>query len=348
MHQTTDILQKAIAAAPDCPGLSFGQYQPFPDRSPGQPDGFLPATYDGQAKLFSVYVQPDLQQRLRAASAHQPASDGDYPTLLIVDRMGRKDAQTLAAQKVAFLDVSGNAHITLPGLYLLVMGNRISKPGRKPSPGLAFGKSGMKLIFAFLTDPNLDHGPDSLMNQRFRTIKQQTGVSLGSIGSVFDSLQQAGFLIEDDDLRLLVDRGRLFDKWVGNYTDRFRPKLRVRRFTAPTRDWWQDVQLIPPGQLWGEEVAGAKMTGFLVPGQVTIYSRNRLNDLILDAGLKTDDDGDVWVVDPFWDDWPHAARGDCTHPLLVYADLMASGLDRNRETAQRIYDDYLRQVIAAA
>jgi len=33
------------------------------------------------------------------------------------------------------------------------------------------------------------------------------------------------------------------------------------------------------------------------------------------------------------------------HPLLVYADLIASEIDRNVETAQRVYDRYLLQII---
>jgi hypothetical protein len=42
---------------------------------------------------------------------------------------------------------------------------------------------------------------------------------------------------------------------------------------------------------------------------------------------------------------PWATHEDCVHPLLVYADLIASEIDRNVETAQRVYDRHLRQII---
>lgn len=92
-------------------------------------------------------------------------------------------------------------------------------------------------------------------------------------------------------------------------------------------------------------MAAAKLTGFLKPQIVTVYTRVQTNDLILDAGLRLDDDGDVELIDIFWGDWAHAVYQDCTHPLLVYADLLASNIDRNIETAQRVYDEYLCNLI---
>jgi len=39
---------------------------------------------------------------------------------------------------------------------------------------------------------------------------------------------------------------------------------------------------------------------------------------------------------------------DCVHPLLVYADLLATGDGRNAEAALRIYENHLRQTIESA
>jgi hypothetical protein len=232
--------------------------------------------------------------------------------------------------------------------YLTTTGRRAQVPVRKPNPGRAFHPSGLRLLFAFLTDPFLDADPSkALINQPYRYITQQTGVSLGSIGWILRDLQAAGYVVEDREIRYLIDRKNLLQNWVDSYTDRLRPKQHCRHYAAPSPDWWQDVNLDVPDELWGGEVAAAKLTGFLKPQGVGVYTRGAANTLILDAGLRSDADGDIELVDPFWGDWAHAAQGDCTHPLLVYADLLASDIDRNIETAQRVYDEFLHNTIEA-
>lgn len=171
---------------------------------------------------------------------------------MVTDQIGNKHADLLIQKGIAFLDMAGNAFLDLPGLHLAVTGKRTAHPVRKPNPGRAFQPSGLKLLFAFLTDPFLDSDPSkALINQQFRSINQQTGVSLGSIGWIIGDLLDGGYLVEDGNLRLLLDRKNLFQKWVGNYADRLRPKQRLKRYTASTSDWWKDVRLNAPHQLWG-------------------------------------------------------------------------------------------------
>ena len=89
------------------------------------------------------------------------------------------------------------------------------------------------------------------------------------------------------------------------------------------------------------------MTGYLKPQVASIYTRSLGHDLILENDLRVDPNGDVEILTPFWRDLPNVSWEDCTHPLLVYADLCASGIDRNLETAQRVYDKFLRQILEA-
>ena len=97
--------------------------------------------------------------------------------------------------------------------------------------------------------------------------------------------------------------------------------------------------------LWGGEVAGAKLTAYLSPETATIYSDDFPGEFVLTYALYKDPAGKVEVLKPFWGPIPWATHEDCVHPLLVYADLIASEIDRNVETAQRVYDRYLRQII---
>ena len=54
------------------------------------------------------------------------------------------------------------------------------------------------------------------------------------------------------------------------------------------------------------------------------------------AGLKID------VIEPFWNEGGEAVRRGLVHPLIVYADLVATGDTRNLDTAKRLREKYLR------
>jgi hypothetical protein len=244
------------------------------------------------------------------------------------------------------MDMAGNMSLDLPGISTLITGRKLSKGLRQPTLGRAFQTSGLKLIYAFLTDlDSCDNLNNALINQSFRSINQQTGISLGSIGWILKDLKDADFIVMDGKTRLLMDRKKLFNKWVTAYIDRLRPKLITNRFSTSSSDWWKRVHLDSPDQLWGGEVAAAKLTGFLKPQIVMLYTSSGIDDLILDAGLRVDQDGNVELMHSFWKQ--PIAQKDCTHPILVYADLLASDIDRNREAAQRIYDEHLRKIIEA-
>ena len=55
--------------------------------------------------------------------------------------------------------------------------------------------------------------------------------------------------------------------------------------------------------------------------------------------------GDVEILERFWqpeEAWPYE---DMVHPILVYADLIATGNQRNIETAKVIYEQYIVRLV---
>jgi hypothetical protein len=90
-------------------------------------------------------------------------------------------------------------------------------------------------------------------------------------------------------------------------------------------------------------VAAAKLTKQLKPEKVIIYAPEPPGKLIIEQKLRKTTAGDIEILKPFWTfDHEFDALG-IAPPLLVYADLMATGDDRNIETAEIIYDNYLAQ-----
>lgn len=116
------------------------------------------------------------------------------------------------------------------------------------------------------------------------------------------------------------------------------------RYKAKDRDWWQNI-ILPTSTdfntCWGAEIAATKLTGYLTPMTVTIYTDEPLGKFTLEHRLKKEPQGEVEILKPFWKfGYRHQDR-HIVPPILVYADLLAAGDPRNIETAKVIYDQEL-------
>ena len=61
--------------------------------------------------------------------------------------------------------------------------------------------------------------------------------------------------------------------------------------------------------------------------------------------MKKDPEGNVEILNRFWNFKLNTFNNDLVHPVLVYADLMATGDNRNIETAGMIYDTEIARFI---
>ena len=137
----------------------------------------------------------------------------------------------------------------------------------------------------------------------------------------------------------------LFRSWVATYPTQLRPKILTARYKSKNPGWWKEASLAA-GALWGGEVAAAKLTGHLRPEVTTVYAPKNLPELQARFGLRRDPEGDVEILKKFWTF--EDAGPDTVPPLLIYTDLMASGDDRNIETAEIIYDAHLARLVGEA
>ena len=85
-------------------------------------------------------------------------------------------------------------------------------------------------------------------------------------------------------------------------------------------------------------MAAAYLTNYLRPDTVTIYTKQPIGRLVLKNKLKKDPDGNVEVLNAFWNFQHFNLNNNLVPPILVFADLMATGDTRNIETAGMIYD----------
>lgn len=211
-----------------------------------------------------------------------------------------------------------------------------------------FKRSGLKLIYALLSDPMLDADPEkNRLNSPIRDIAKVVGLSTGSVSELLAEMRERGFLLIEGRRRILINRKELLAQWMHGYPE-YRFKVERQCFEADSVMWWKNRLPEQEGFLWGGEPAASILSrGYLRPQKLTLYTEQPLHDLVVDANLhQVASGGNVEFVAPMI--VSEISVQGCVHPLLVYADLKHSSDDRNMETARRIYDEHLRDIIKSA
>lgn len=277
---------------------------------------------------------------------NQYAPYGQAPQpLLVTPRITTEAAEKCRELDLQFIDATGNAYLHGPGLYVLVKGQRPADKEDFPLTEQEGKRAGtathLRVIFAVLCKPEL-------LNAPYREIVKVAGVALGTIGWVFNDLADRGFTTggKRKGDRVMLERKKLIDEWITTYPIKLRPKLNPRRFKAPKPDWWKAVDITQYGAQWGTEVAAEKLTGYLRPNTATIYlhkekGQRNLTRLVAENRLRPDAEGDIEILDAFWNFDDEQPMTQTVPPLLAYADLNATLDPRNLEAAKLIHDQYL-------
>lgn len=267
---------------------------------------------------------------------------GIEQAVMVVERVNGDSAVELREKGIQFIDIAGNCYINQPPLYLFVKGNKVQGVTKAPAVNRVFKQTGLRVLYAMLCNPGFE-------NETYRTIAAMTGVALGMVNWVFNDLNELGFLLETGTGRnkkvRLLNKEKLLERWVTAYAEQLRPKLFLGRYQG-VEGWWHKAQLNPEQALWGGEPAAEILTEYLKPEIITIYAdKENPAGVIIPNRLKKDPQGNVELVARFWQPETIAPHKDMVHPVLVYADLMATGNQRNIEAARMIYDQYIVQLV---
>ena len=262
--------------------------------------------------------------------------------IMALPQLTENRADELRKDGIQFIDTAGNCYINQPPMYVFVKGNKAQGVIKKATVNRVFKQTGLRVLYALLCNPGME-------NETYRTIAAKAGVALGMVNWVFKDLKELGFLLETGTGRnkkvRLLNKEKLLERWITAYAEQLRPKLLLGRYRG-VDGWWQNTQLNPDQGLWGGEVAAAKLTDYLKPQTITIYlDKDNPAAVIIPNRLKKDPAGDIELVAHFWQQETVTPHEDMVHPILVYADLMANGNQRNIETARIIYDRDIVQLV---
>ncbi len=261
--------------------------------------------------------------------------------ILVTDYVTPPVAEKLKELDIAFVDAAGNAYLFRPPAMIWVAGRKPLVRRQRFRPGRAFQPTGLKLVFALLCRPEL-------INTGFREIAQFAGVAHGTVGWVLGDLREMGYLVETGNKRTRVRRLRqtrkLLTLWAEAYARTLYPQLLMDRYQTTDADWWKKLDAAKYNVLLGGEPAAAVATRYLGPGVVTLYVDKTPARLMVDYRLRKAEGGNIELRQRFWPfdhAWKHPTLAP---PVLIYADLLATGDARCIETAQLIYDRYLARL----
>lgn len=292
---------------------------------------------DREAKLTMI------KSRLAQHAVEKEKLDG---TILIVPYMTKGMAERCNLLGLQFIDTSGNAYIKTDELFVFITGQKPSFDTETTTRTRTGGTAATyKMIFALLCYPNM-------VNESYRHIAQAAGIALGAVGGILNELERRAIIVTVNSgagkERKIRDHQKLFGEWAINYPIHLRPKLHPRTYRAPNTDWWKHVQFDGINVWWGGEIAADRMTNYLKPEKTTIYAKpdatSVIRSLIIGQRLIPDPNGDVEILEAFWNFPLPTGYKDIVPPVLVYADLMDTTNARNHEVANLIWTKIFQNV----
>jgi hypothetical protein len=263
----------------------------------------------------------------------------NYPLLLIAKYVNTQIAEQLRQDGIEFIDTAGNAFINQLPIYIFIKGNRHPDILKQAPLKRAFKSAGLRMIYAFLCNPGFE-------NKTYREIATARDVALGTVGWIMKELKDMGFLLDMGKRgQRLIQKQNLLQRWVTTYPEQLRPKQIIGRYRGEY-GWWEQKKLDPLKAQWGGEVAAERLTHYLKPEIITIYTTTQqLNQLLIENKLRKDPTGDVEILERFWKIAEMWQYEDLVHPILIYADLLATGYQRNIDTAKMIYEQHIIRLV---
>jgi hypothetical protein len=340
--QHVQLIETALEGLQRTTGLAAQMVPPiqqntFPQNQNHRFDAFIEIQARGRKHQFAVEaklgVRTELLTQIKALWPRE-----QQPRLLIVaPYLTNYLAEKCREIQLPFLDTAGNAYLEDDDLFVYVVGQKKPAHMIPTQTNRTNTAAGLRVLFALLCRPQL-------LNAPYRELATTARVALGTIGPVIKDLETRKLMATFGTTlpkRRLLDAKALLQEWVTFYPAALRPKLQPRRFRAQNRQWAQQTDLTRFEAYWGGEAAADRLTHYLKPETLTIYTRNNPTKLITEFRLRADVNGDVEILDAFWDHNLITATRDVVPPILAYADLMTTTDARNLEAAKLIYEQHI-------
>lgn len=261
----------------------------------------------------------------------------DAIPLLVVLYMTPASRAKCEKAGISWLDLSGNADISAPGLRVFIEGkpNRFRRPGRVAT---AFAPKGAR-VARYL----LEH-PGQYLSQS--EIVDQTKTSRGHVSKVVSKLLAQGLITKADEGKIRVPHpDRLLDAWVEEYD--FDQHARVSCILASRVGQETTAKLAERLNALGLDYAA---TGLSAAYLLDPFANYRIATFFVDSPLtdellsqldlrEAERGGNIWLVSPndhgVFQGVETYEEIPCAHPVQVYLDLLGHP-ERAKEAAEHL------------
>ncbi len=305
--------------------------------------------YDAVITINGVQFVVSARAEVRTSNKSSVIADMESiktrkPIIIIAKYIAKEVAEELKIKSINYLDAAGNCFIKHKGVFFFVTGQKLEKIS-KINQARAFQEVGLKLIFNLLENQNS-------LQYSYRKLAEIADISVGSVSNVMKELEELNFILKTKNKRVLKNSKVLLDRWVIYYHDILKPRMMKKRMRFLNE---KDISLnklkladIDKNTVWGGEPAAAILTNQLSPKIYTIYSNANWRLLAKGLLMVPDENGNVEHFNPFWNGDivkinKYASRS-IAPTLIIYADLVTSGSDRNLEIAKKILDNELQYI----
>lgn len=297
-------------------------------------DGEVELVFNNKRHLFLAEIKKEVRPHQLAQLTYLQQKK-KRKVMVIAEYIIPAAKEELRDLGIPYLEINGNVHVKLNNNLIWV---ELHKPIKvREDKSKAFTPTGLQVLFEIFQNPEI-------IDLTQREMADITKVGLGQINNVLNGLKTEGYLIQKNKNELILRRQEeLFEKWIIGYNQRLKPKIKIGNYRfVKAEDFqnWNNIRLKEDQTFWGGEPAGNLLTDYLHPQNLTIYTIETQKELMKNYRIVPDAKGTIEVLRKFWKtEWNDHLT---VPPELVYADLINKDDKRCRETAQKIYEQRIK------
>ena len=294
----------------------------------------------GEVRLETPRGMRRLRGNLVSTSLSYPLIEGvlrragKKPWILLARHVSRPMGEHLRSRKVNYCDLAGNLHVRLGAGYVAVIEGR---PVAKPVSPAGLTHNDYRLLFALLVDEDLLAAP-------VRVLSDASGVSKSSVSRCLERLESKRMLVRGEPGSLLSQRDELIDQFVHGYVATLRPRLLIGTYRPAEDPKVLDEKL--PHRLddlvwgFGGDAGAYRLVEHYRSPRTAIHLESDPGDLPTRLKALPSRDGALAVLGV---PGPLALGGahELAHPLLIYAELFATGDPRSIEQAAMLLSEHV-------
>jgi hypothetical protein len=264
------------------------------------------------------------------------------PPLLLARYLSDPLIDSFVSEGIEFVDTVGNIYLNSRAAYILVRGNRL--PKTEISNKSAFTPAGLQLVYILLRDPKL-------LNTKYRSLAELTGISLGAVSGAIQNLDNSGYLQRQKGGGYqITDYHKLLSFWELGYAEKLRERFLVGTFTCGSNRSFEELtkEILHRATMGdyaiGGELGAAIATDYLNPTRVTLHVKDS-RQVILQLRLRPDPQGEVTILQQFGTQnaWVGDSSNSLVDPLLMRGELLVENNSRLRETAALLFERFITQ-----